>query len=475
MSEWTADARKAIELSEKWAEDVTRRIRCKAYLFGSAIYQDGTQFDPIRSDLDILLVPEEIGSASSRLDLAVQLKDLKLSLELQMIPTLKRNVCDEPGASIVVATPFELEANIHKSGARNFFDRNAYLELGANDDVKLGLRGAGDIKVTDELRQAIEFVQKTRNKFLSVAANGTGGIPDHGGIDPLPKELMRAAAQVVEVEDAEAGQWYDTRLGLESLHQLLVSGRTKDKRVRDLFDSKVSVLRGGRGRTNIKLGSEDQLLLAELLFDHSYSIFQARAASDKHPLDSAIARGSDSPHLSSSDGTSLPANGSDTRLGNANQVTADGSRVDILIERIADWQPNISNDHESMWVSNLVSYLGRTIESCGLGMDGYGIPVFISVPNVSLNKRFDIVVFLNRHQGNPEILPIDVVRFSGFSQLADTLLSLPESRETIVLVIYGIPEEAEGRARDQIADFEKINTNVRIIPFISRDQVRTKG
>ncbi len=471
MSEWTADARKAIELSEKWAEDVIRQIRCKTYLFGSAIYQDGTQFDPIRSDLDILLVPDEIGFASSRLDLAATLKDLKLSLELQMIPALKRNVCDEPGASIVVATPFELGANIHKSGARNFFDRNAYLELGAKDDVKIGLQGAGDTAVTDELRQAIEFVQKTRNKFLSVAANGAGGIPDHGGSDPLPKELMRAAAQVVE--DAEVGQWYDTRFGLELLHQLLVSGRTQDKRVRDLFDSKISVLRGGRGRTNIKLGSEDQLLLAELLFDHSYSLFQAKVASQEHPLNSAILRGSDFRHLSSSDGASLPENDSDTGLSNANQVPADNARVDKLIERLADWKPNISDDHESLWVSNLVSYLGNTIESCDLGGDGYGIPVFISVPNISLNKRFDIVVVLNRRRGNSEILPIDVIRFKGFSQLADTLLSLPETRETIVLVIYGVPEVSEGRTRDQIAEFEKVNMNVRIIPFISKSHVRT--
>lgn len=466
MSEWTADARKAIELSEKWAEVVIKKIRCKVYLFGSAIYQDGTQFDPIRSDLDILLIPDEIGSASSRLDLAATLKDLKLSLEGQMIPVLTRNVCDEPGASIVVATLFELGANIHKSGARSFFDRNAYLELGAQDDVKIGLRGAGEIAVTDELRQAIEFVQKTRNKFLSVAANGAGGIPDHGGSDPLPKELMRAAAQVVE--DAEVGQWYDTRFGLELLHQLLVSGRAQDKRVRDLFDSKISVLRGGRGRANIKLGSEDQLLLAELLFDHCYSLFQAKAASQKHPLDSTVLRGSDFRHLSSSDGASLPANGSDTGLSNANQIPVDNTRVDKLIDRLADWKPNISDDHESLWVSNLVSYLGNTIESCDLGEDGYGIPVFISIPSISLNKRFDIVVVLNRRGGNPEILPIDVIRFKSFSHLADTLLSLPETREPIVLVIYGVPEGSERRAKDQIAEFETINTNVRIVPFISR-------
>lgn len=470
MGEWTEDARKAIALSEEWAADAAARIPCKVYLFGSAIYQDGTQFDSIRSDLDILLILNEVGSASSRLDLAATLKDLKQSLELQMIPTLTRNVCDEPGASIVVATPFELRANIHKSGARSFFNRNAYLKLGAQDDVKIGLQGAGEIVVTDELRQAIEFVQKTRNKFLSVAANGAGGIPDHGGSDPLPKELMRAAAQVAE--DAEIGQWYDTRLGLELLHQLLVSGRAKDKRVRDLFDSKISVLRGGRGRAKVKLRDTDQLLLAELLFDHCYSVFQAKAASQKHPLDSAVLRSSDFWHLSCSDGASLPADDGDSAPGDVKQITPDNTRIHKLIAHLADWKPNISDDYESLWVSNLVSYLGNTIESHDLGKDGYGIPVFISIPSISLNKRFDIVVVLNGRGANPEILPIDVVRFRSFSHLADTLLSLPETREPMALVIYGIPEGSERGAKDQIAEFETINTNVRVVPFISRTHDR---
>lgn len=470
MGEWTEDARKAIDLSEEWAAEVAAHIPCEVYLFGSAIYQDGTQFDSIRSDLDILLIPNEVGSATSRVDLAASLKVFKQSLELRMIPTLTRNVCDEPGASIVVATPFELRANIHKSGARNFFDRNAYLRLGAQDDVKIGLQGAGEIIVSDELRQAIEFVQKTRNKFLSIAANGIGGIAEHGGSDPLPKELMRAAAQIVE--DAEIGQWYDTRLGLELLHQLLVSGRANDKRVRDLFDSKVSILRGGRGRANVKLGDMDQLLLAELLFDHCHSVFQAKAASQEYPLDSAVLRSPGFWHLSRSDGASIPANDGDSASGEMNQIPPDNTRAHKLIGYLADWKPNISDEYESLWVSNLVSYLGNTIESHNLGKDGYGIPVFISIPNISLNKRFDIVVVLNRKGANPEVLPIDVVRFRSFSHLVDTLLSLPETHEPMALVIYGIPEDSEHAVIDQIAEFETINSNVRVVPFISRTHGR---
>ena len=468
MSEWTADAQKAIELSAKWAADVTKQIPCKVYLFGSAIYQDGTQFDSIRSDLDILLVLDEIGSASKRLEVAKKLKLLKLSLELQMIPALTRTVCDEPGASIVVATPFELSANIHKSGARRFFDRNAYLELNAPDVVRIGLSGAGKIAVSDELRQAIEFVQKIRNKFLSVAANGAGGIRDHVSSDPLPKELMRAAAQVVE--DAEVGQWYDTRLGLELLHQLLVDGRNH-KSVADLFDSKVSVRRGGRGQANVKLGGEDQLLLAELLFDHCYLHFEAKASSERHTPDSTQMLKSDSRPLAAAEGTSINTNVSERFSGEANEVAADSSRIHKLIDHLSHWTPNISDDHENLWVSNLVSYLGNTIELFALGNEGYGIPVFVSVPSISLNKRFDIVVFLHGRNGSSEVLAIEVTRFRSFSHLADTLLGLPETQVPIVLVVYAIPEASAQRVKNQIEEFKRKNMNVRVIPFTSTPAV----
>jgi len=466
MSEWTAEAQRAIELSEQWMVDVAEQIPCKVYLFGSAIYQDGTQFDSVRSDLDILLVLNETGSAISRLDLLVKLKNLKLSLELKMIPALSRNVCDEPGASIVVATPFELGANIHKSGARRFFDRNAYLELAAKDDVKIGLEGAGRMEVSDELRQAIELVQKTRNRFLSVAANGAGGIPDHVSHDPLPKELMRAAAQIVE--DAEDGQWYDTRLGLESLHQMLVNERIKDRRVAKLFDSKISVLRGGRGRANVKLSDEDQLLLAELFFDQCYSLFQTKALSDKHPLDSTVMHGSDVRHLGSSEGVPLPGIDDDGCSNGSNDAATDSARIYKLADQLSNWTPNVSDDDESLWISNIVSYLGNTIEEFRLGLDGYGIPVFTSIPSINLNKRFDIVVYLRTSDGRSEILPIEVTRFRGFSHLASTLLGLPKTQHLIVLVVYGIPEARELRAKDEIAEFERNNDNVRIIPFTSR-------
>lgn len=181
-----------------------------------------------------------------------------------MIPALNRTTCDEAGVSVVPTTDFELECNIHKSGARSFFDKNFFYDL-IEKDQHIGLKDAGIRSLPDEHRQAIEFVQKVRNDYLSVSANDSGGIKEYSGKDPLPKSLLRSAAQLAPDIDITIGEWYDTRSGLEFLHSILVERRSQDQLYKLLFD-KISVRRGGRGKVD-SLSDDDQLLLAEILFD----------------------------------------------------------------------------------------------------------------------------------------------------------------------------------------------------------------
>ena len=262
MNEWTAEANDAIRLCEAWAADVVADLPCQLFLFGSAIYKGGEQFDREYSDLDIACLLPEPSSALNRFNALKTLHRYKANLELDMIRELSRVTCTEPGVSIVTLTKFELCANIHKSGARSFFTKNFFYDLTAKDQT-LGLPLAGTRTMKDEYRQALEFVQKTRNEYLAIAANGTGGLGEFRGGDPMPKALLRAAAQLNT--EAVDGEWYDTRLGLELMYSILQNRRSDGDGFRKLFD-RVSVRRGGRGlKTN--LSQNDQLLLAELLFD----------------------------------------------------------------------------------------------------------------------------------------------------------------------------------------------------------------
>src|SRR3954469_16308460 len=173
-NEWTPEAKTAIELCQDWAADVCAKIPCDIYLFGSAIYQSGDQFDAQLSDLDIIIVLRDEPDITKRVERLERLQGFKFNLELQLIPALHRENCVEPGVSVVPITTIELETNIHKSGVRRFFDKNIFLNLTTEKQL-VGLPNAGIATLPEESRQALEYVQELRNQFLAVSANATGG------------------------------------------------------------------------------------------------------------------------------------------------------------------------------------------------------------------------------------------------------------------------------------------------------------
>mgnify|MGYP001609742400 CR=1 FL=1 len=252
----------AIELCVSWATTVQAAMPCDVYLFGSAIYQGGDQFDAQTSDLDLVVVFTDEPDAVERVKRLEKLKAFKAQLELKLIPALNRTECTEPGVSVVVLTQHELRANVHKSAVRRFFDRNFFLDLKTpNTPPVLGLAEAGTTVILDEDRHALEYAQKARNEYSAVAANATGGLSAYDGADPLPKNLTRIAAQLSP--DVPIGEWYDTRHGLELVFGLLSKGQGAE--LEALF-LKVSKRRGGRGHREA-LTAEDQLLLGELVAD----------------------------------------------------------------------------------------------------------------------------------------------------------------------------------------------------------------
>ncbi|WP_449302237.1 hypothetical protein [Pseudoxanthomonas mexicana] len=70
MSQRAPSAELAVDLCRNWAEKLESKVRVSTFLFGSAIYQDGLQFDPVRSYLDIVcLISDDVKSAVDRLSL----------------------------------------------------------------------------------------------------------------------------------------------------------------------------------------------------------------------------------------------------------------------------------------------------------------------------------------------------------------------------------------------------------------------
>jgi predicted nucleotidyltransferase len=264
LGDWTPEAAEAIALCSQWAREVRADIPCDIYLFGSAIYQDGDQFDAQLSDLDIVVKFHRDLEATERAERIVALRTHKIMLELRMVPCLHRTNCADPGVSVLPITSLELLANVHKGKSRHFFTKNIFLDL-LTDVETISIPTAGTSSLSDEARQALEFAQEVRNQFLAVSANSTGGLAPFDGPDPLPKALARTAAQLVP--EVEAGSWYDTRYGLEFLWDELSRRRSESPELRQLH-RKISIRRGGRGHRQ-QLSDFDQLLLAEILYDRA--------------------------------------------------------------------------------------------------------------------------------------------------------------------------------------------------------------
>src|SRR5260370_17933569 len=187
---------KVIAHCRSWAKRVRKVTGAEAiYIFGSTIHRDGTQFDPERSDLDLIVViPKYLKYAPSRTDWLVKLQTLKRDLELSLIPLLSRNDAAPPIVSVVPLTKFELRADIHKSPSRVFFRNTNFMDLLRNTKPAPLRRGAA-FRVDHYTRETFQFTQSVRNKFLSVSASAMHPLlPWNDASDPLPKEIIRHAA-----------------------------------------------------------------------------------------------------------------------------------------------------------------------------------------------------------------------------------------------------------------------------------------
>lgn len=505
MTQKTPSANAAISLCQGWAEKLEKDTKVESFLFGSAIYQEGIQFDPERSDLDIVcIIPEGVTTALARFELMAKLLSAKQELELSMIPRLGRTVCHEPGASIIPLTRIELRGDIHKSGVGDFFRVNAFMNLLTGDE-NFGMHGAGTVSLRPAAAQAMAYSQRIRNEYLSVAANGTGGLKPFDGHDPLPKSLLRAAAQISKY--TRQGEHFDVRLGLEEIHRTLLERRSEDTAISKLFDTKVSVRRGGRG-VHLPLDPDDQLLLSEILFDTASAIPHGTPVTwDMQVLDgdcssSEIDRifgkvtivcpgarllgswpASRSLRIASSEEafelikflSDRGVLGEALGIGRTELTRTDGQvpssrpieyhddRLAGVLRAIEDWTPRSKFDFDAE--VELRRVIGTAIKKHKLHGDGYSIqtnPRIEITPLKSANFDFIVTWFEGANVPRLEV-PIELKRFRGKSTVPQLLETYFDVGKTTVLVVYDIPPSEINDIRDQAGRAADINANLILI------------
>ena len=276
-------ANSTLELVREWARRTHGEIESGGiFLFGSLIHRGGEQFVK-SSDVDLVVVfPPGRQAASQRADWLETLRNRKQDLEVALVSHLERENAGRPICSVVAATHTEIVSDIHKDGAQHFFSENQFLDLVSDLDCR-GLPDAGTEPIRDRLVvECFRFAQKKRNEYLSVAADGTGGLTPHENGDPLPKDIMRHAAMAWKLgqNDAPVGAEYDTQQGLDFMSYVLYQVRENEPYA--TLQNVVSIRRGARGKHS-KLSANQQLLLAELIFDVAAKHLADRAARKKLP------------------------------------------------------------------------------------------------------------------------------------------------------------------------------------------------
>lgn len=266
----------------RWAKEVDAALGPQAiYLFGSLVYRDGAQFND-RSDIDLVVVAPEIPDAIDRASWFEAFVPHKISLEDTLGKILRRADRGTILSSVVATTSIEVTANIHKDGAAKFFSENRFLDLLTGQIVD-GLPDAGTRNVTERLvGECLRFVQKTRNTYLGYnALSDTQLAPFDDAQDAAPKQAMRHAAMVQSLEDdgdGDPGAEFDLDIGANKLTLLLYDRR---KRLADL-GARYAARRGGRAKREA-LSANDQLILAELVFDAAIQAETRAAGAAKPP------------------------------------------------------------------------------------------------------------------------------------------------------------------------------------------------
>lgn len=253
-------------LLSDWAKQLETEGVEGAFLFGSTINEDGVRFDPISSDIDVVLVVNwndlSFEDRAKNLD---ALRLAKASLELNLFRKLQRSDGDKAIVSLIPVTRFELTHSVHKDGASRIMDRTTAYDL-VSEALVTSMGGGGSNRaLAQEHRSCLQFIQKKRVEALSVTPNGKGGLKVERHSDPVPKELMRQFA--VATADLEQNHDItDLARGLDEIRRFADKSAASVKAMRS-FKQWLGVRQGDRGNVDPTIQASHYTLLVEGLFD----------------------------------------------------------------------------------------------------------------------------------------------------------------------------------------------------------------
>jgi hypothetical protein len=255
-----------------WLEAKKSDLEIKdIYLFGSAIYRNGVMFDEALSDLDLIVpIPSAIDDPIDYLNWLQKLKAAKSELEKKMFFILQKQDSTKEIISIVPITQLELNHDIHKSGARNFFRTNEFLAINENQIIK----GSNLLEYSpldnENAIQVFEAVQSVRNAFLkNTSMKDVRLLEEKMSSDLLPKKLSREAAKVNSIYRGikTSGDQFNLSYGNDFIKAKISEKIDSNNLYSDLynwFDARC----GGRSNTNANiLSQENHLLFYEIIFN----------------------------------------------------------------------------------------------------------------------------------------------------------------------------------------------------------------
>jgi predicted nucleotidyltransferase len=257
------------------AQDLSRFFD-KFYIFGSLTNDDGQFFVPSgieASDIDLLIRfdPTKIDSALDRVVALSALRACAQDLELVTHRAIGVNVGASPILSLLPVSYYEIYHCIHKGFDPKIFTLNLFYDIIDDKLERGGLTDHIDFGYHLENMEAftvIRVCQKIRNSFLKISYNGSTEFSGYDKADPLPKELMRAAALLNFVVKGSDDPELRTRLldGNGYVVKLL-EGRSDESPLFSELHKKVALRSFSRVATRPPLTAVDVLMISETLFD----------------------------------------------------------------------------------------------------------------------------------------------------------------------------------------------------------------
>lgn len=276
----------ALDILRSWYSQELAESFPDCWVFGSLIYKDGELFDPLSSDIDLVVLLPDGDTAPDRITRLDRLRTSIQRLEIDLLQAFMRNDASSHITSVIPVTRHEIHLDIHKSVRSGFFTSNEFLSL--RTGICSPMQSEGDCNSllrADSLLQAIEQCQKYRNAYVACSTNASKKVEAFNTTDLIPKEIARSAAQVANhVRPRPGANAWDLNEGACYIVLLLTEMSEQHALVADLRSRCLSRMNRG----SAVLQPNDIALLYEVLFENALKLQLEATTSGQFPCPAPI-------------------------------------------------------------------------------------------------------------------------------------------------------------------------------------------